>query len=134
MDLLLLACCFRACWDMVLCCRSMHGGGGGGRRVHLDVLVGKQLLHLGAVRTRHASVVDGKAVGQDVAQVGALAALCLLLKDCPAGRVHLQATARVTSSPNAASCAQCMLRTRARLAVLVCVPSHLEGGWGLQEA
>ena len=52
---------------------------------YLDVLVGKQLLHLGAVRARHASVVDGKAVGQDVAQVGALAALCLLLQDRPAG-------------------------------------------------
>ena len=104
----------------------MHWEGG----VHLDVLVGKQLLHLGTVRSRHASVVDGKAVGQDVPQVGALAALCLLLQDCPAGRVHLQATTRVTSF--LFTLAQCILRTRARLVGPVCLLSHLEGG--LQEA
>jgi hypothetical protein len=46
---------------------------------HLDVAVCKQVLHQCAVNAAHAGVVDGKAKGQQVAQLRRLGRLSLRL-------------------------------------------------------
>lgn len=53
----------------------------GNTRTHLDVAVREQVLHQRAVRAGHAGVVDGEAVGQQVAQVRVLARLSLSGQD-----------------------------------------------------
>ena len=52
---------------------------------YLDVPICKQVLDEGPVGPGHASVVDGEAEGQQVAQVRVLAGLCFRLQDLPAG-------------------------------------------------
>lgn len=57
----------------------------------LDVLVAEQLLDLGAVSARHSGMVDGKAIGQQVAQVRVFAGLCFCSQNFPGSRVlHTQ--------------------------------------------
>lgn len=54
-------------------------------KADLDMAVGEEVFHEGAVGARHAGVVDGKAVGQQVAQIRILARLRLCLQDLTAG-------------------------------------------------
>ena len=48
-------------------------------QAYLHMTSSEQVLYQGAVGSAHASMVDGKAVGQDCLQVGIIAGLCLSL-------------------------------------------------------
>jgi hypothetical protein len=63
---------------------------------HLDVAVSKEVLHQRPVNAAHASVVDGKAKRQQVAQLRSLRSLSLSLRsDTEAGEIA-QASARAS--------------------------------------
>ncbi len=70
---------------------------------YLDVAICKQVLDKGSVRPGHASMVDGEAEGQQVAQVCVLAGLRLCLQDLPAGLAllsHVPASSQQQLSKN----------------------------------
>lgn len=64
---------------------------------HLDVPVGKEVLHQGSIGARHAGMVDAKPIGQQLTKVGILHALRLSLQGMAekrAGRGVIEAHVR----------------------------------------
>jgi hypothetical protein len=61
------------------CVQCNKNGVHGSAAQYLNVTISKQVLHQGSVHPTHASMMNGKAKGQQVAELAGLGSLCFRL-------------------------------------------------------